>query len=112
MKYYYTYIVECSDGSFYTGMTNDLERRINEHNEGNVKESYTYDKRPVILKWFEICTNPNEAIRLEKQIKGWSRRKKIALIEENWDQLVEYSKNYKQFGNKIKMDDWSSTSSD
>lgn len=50
MKYYYTYIVECSDGSFYTGMTNDLERRMNEHNAGNKPDSYTYDKRPVILK--------------------------------------------------------------
>ncbi len=46
-------------------------------------------------------TNPSEAIRIEKQIKGWSRRKKIALIEENWDKLIEYSKNYTQFNNKI-----------
>ncbi|MBG6132258.1 putative endonuclease [Aquimarina sp. EL_43] len=112
MKYYYTYIVECSDGSFYTGMTNDLERRMNEHNAGNKPDSYTYNKRPVVLKWFEICTNPNEAIQIEKQVKGWSRRKKIALIEENWDKLVEYSKNYTQFGNNIDKNNGSSTGSD
>ncbi|WP_074409237.1 GIY-YIG nuclease family protein [Aquimarina megaterium] len=109
MKYYYTYIVECSDGSFYTGMTNDLERRINEHKAGNKPDSYTYDKRPVVLKWFEIYTNPNEAIQIEKQVKGWSRRKKIALIEENWGKLVEYSKNYTQFGNNIDKNNGSST---
>ncbi|WP_333968228.1 GIY-YIG nuclease family protein [Aquimarina algiphila] len=44
MKYYYAYIVECSDGSFYTGMTNDLERRMNEHNEGKKLGCYTYNK--------------------------------------------------------------------
>ncbi|WP_282085230.1 GIY-YIG nuclease family protein [Aquimarina algiphila] len=112
MKYYYAYIVECSDGSFYTGMTNDLERRMNEHNEGKKLGCYTYNKLPVILKWFEMFTSPNEAIRIEKQVKGWSRRKKIALIEENWGKLVEYSKNYEQFGNKINKHDESSTGSD
>lgn len=85
MKHYYTYIVECSDGSFYTGMTNDLERRILEHNEGKKKGSYTYNRRPVVLKWFEAFTSPRESIKVEKQLKGWSKRKKIALIEENWD---------------------------
>ncbi len=98
MKYYYTYIVKCSDGSFYTGITNDLQRRLEEHNSNKNPSSYTSNKRPVALQWFEAYTNPNEAIRIEKQIKGWSRRKKIALIEENWDKLVLYSKNYTQFG--------------
>jgi putative endonuclease len=44
------------------------------------------------------CTNPNEAITIEKQIKGWSRKKKKALIEENWEDLVKFSKNYSEFG--------------
>ena len=74
---------------------------MNQHINGYNTSCYTYDKRPVVLKWFEVCTNPSEAIRLEKKIKGWSRRKKIALIEENWDKLVAYSKNYSEFGNQI-----------
>ncbi len=107
MKYYYVYIVKCSDNSYYTGFTNDLDRRINEHNSGYNKESYTYPRRPVELKWYEMFTDPSQAIIVEKQIKGWSRRKKEALICEDWDRLVAYSKNYTENGK-----DGSSTSSD
>ena len=96
MKFYYVYILECSDQSYYTGITNDLERRINEHNSGLDNTSYTFDKLPVTLKWFEIFTKPDEAINREKQIKGWSRRKKEALIRKKWDDLIKYSKNYSQ----------------
>ncbi|WP_348637328.1 hypothetical protein [Aquimarina sp. 2201CG14-23] len=64
------------------------------------------------MKWFETFTNANEAIKIEKKLKGWSRRKKTALIEENWCKLIEYSKNYTQFGNDIDNIRESSTSSD
>lgn len=104
MKFYYVYIVECSDKSFYIGITSNLERRIYEHNAGLKKDSYTFTRRPVDLKWFEKFTNPEEAIKVEKQLKGWSRRKKIALIEENWEKLVLYSKNYSQFGSSTGSD--------
>jgi putative endonuclease len=50
------------------------------------------------LVWHIQCTNPNEAIRIEKQLKGWSRRKKEALIQENWQDLIAFSKNYTEFG--------------
>ena len=109
MKTYFVYILECSDKSYYTGFTNDLERRIEEHNQSLNKIAYTHDKRPVTLVWFEIFNDVNNAIAIEKQIKGWSRRKKEALINENWDKLILYSKNYTQFGDKINR---SSTSSD
>ena len=98
MKFYFTYIVECADRSYYTGMTNDLERRLVQHNEGIKKDSYTFKRRPVELKWYLQFTNPTEAIKIEKQIKGWSRRKKAALIEENWQDLVKFSKNYTEYG--------------
>lgn len=98
MKFYFTYILQCSDNSYYTGMTNDLERRLVQHNEGIKKDCYTFKRRPVELKWYLQCTNPTEAIKIEKQIKGWSRRKKTALIEEDWDNLVEFSKNYSEYG--------------
>ena len=106
MKTYFVYIVKCSDNSYYTGFTNDLDRRLGEHQSGKNKDSYTFDKRPVQLMWFETFNDVLNAIAIEKQIKGWSRRKKEALIAQDWDKLVLYSKNYTQFG------DGSSTDSD
>lgn len=94
MKFYFVYILLCFDGTYYTGMTNDLERRLDEHKNGTKNDSYTFNRRPVILKWNLQCTNPSEAIKIEKQIKGWSHRKKSALMNENWKDLVEFSKNY------------------
>ncbi|WP_299126659.1 GIY-YIG nuclease family protein [uncultured Winogradskyella sp.] len=102
MKFYYVYILLCSDKTFYTEMTNNLERQLQQHNSGNNKFSYTSSRLPIRLKWFLQCTNPSEAIKIEKQIKGWSHRKKQALIDENWNDLVEFSKNYTEHGNKIK----------
>ena len=100
MRLYYVYIVKCKDNSFYTGFTNDLERRLYEHNIGLSVESYTYQRRPVELVWFETFTDPTQAITIEKKIKGWTRRKKQALIDEDWDKLVKYSKNYTDYGNE------------
>jgi|26BtaG_2_1085354.scaffolds.fasta_scaffold00006_139 putative endonuclease len=111
MKSYFTYIVLCSDNSYYTGMTNDLERRLTQHNDGLKRDCYTYKRRPVELKWYLQFTNPTEAIKIEKQIKGWSWRKKTALIEENWNDLVEFSKNYSEYGHPDKREG-SSTGSD
>ena len=98
MKQYYVYILKCSDKSYYTGITNDLERRIIEHNSGHKKSTYTYSRRPITLVWFETFLDVNDAILMEKKIKGWSRRKKEALINEDWDKLVTYSKNYTEYG--------------
>lgn len=98
MKLYYVYILECSDLSFYVGITSNVENRINRHNGGLTKGSYTYSRRPVILKWLQDFSDPVQAIAFEKQLKGWSRRKKLALINEDWEKLVAYSKNYTQFG--------------
>ncbi len=89
---YYVYIVLCSDGSFYTGVTNDIDRRLKEHNDGIDIESYTYSRRPVEIKYIELFDDIDKAINKEKQIKGWSKKKKEALIEENFDLLREYSK--------------------
>ncbi len=96
MKIIYVYIIECSDKSFYIGVTNNLGKRVQQHNVGLNKNSYTFLRRPVTLRWFESFTDPNEAFKIEKQLKGWSRKKKTALINENWEKLVEYSKNHTQ----------------
>ncbi|WP_242130724.1 GIY-YIG nuclease family protein [Aestuariivivens marinum] len=111
MKFYYVYILICSDNTYYTGMTNDLERRLNQHHQGYKIDGYTFSRRPVELKWYLQCTNPSEAIEIEKQIKGWSHKKKEALINENWNDLVEFSKNYSEYGHPDNRDK-SSTSSD
>ena len=109
MKTYFVYILECSDKSYYTGFTNNIERRFIEHEKGINTACYTYNKRPLNLVWFETFNDVLDAIAIEKQIKGWSRRKKEALINQDWDKLVTYSKNYTQFRNYIKG---SSTSSE
>ncbi len=98
MKTYFVYIIKCSDDSYYTGFTNNLERRMIEHGEGKNKDCYTFDKRPLELVWFETFNDVLNAISMEKQIKGWSRIKKEALIKDDWDRLVLCSKNYTQFG--------------
>lgn len=81
MVAYSVYILHCADDSFYTGMTNDMKRRLQEHVDGINEGSYTASRRPVKLVWTEETKYVNNAIEREKQIKGWSRAKKIALIE-------------------------------
>ncbi len=91
MKIMYVYILECSDLSFYTGVTNNLDRRFEEHQHGDNKTSYTYLRRPVKLVYYEIFWGPIDAINFEKQIKGWSRKKKIALINGDYNEIVKLS---------------------
>jgi putative endonuclease len=79
MKYYYVYILKCSDSSYYTGLTNNIERRFQEHQSGENSTSYTFKKRPVELVFCEEFLDVNQAISFEKQIKGWSRKKKEAI---------------------------------
>jgi putative endonuclease len=102
MKTYYVYILKCSDDSFYTGMTNDLERRFEEHSYGHNKLSYTFNKRPLELKFFETFNDVDQAFYFERKIKKWSKAKKQALIDQNWDRLKELSicKNDTHYSNK------------
>ena len=79
MEMNYTYIVECSDGSFYTGWTNDLERRMKAHNEGRGAK-YTKGRRPVKLAYFETYRTKEEAMSREFQIKQMKRKEKEALM--------------------------------
>lgn len=78
----YTYIVECSDGTFYTGWTNDLDRRIDAHNSGKGAK-YTKTRRPVTLVYYEMFETKEEAMRREYEIKQYSRRQKEKLIDGN-----------------------------
>ena len=87
MRDYWVYMVLCRDGSYYAGVTNDADRRVAEHNSGLDVHCYTFTRRPVHLVYAAHFYDVDEAIRWEKQIKGWSRRKKAALASGNWDAL-------------------------
>jgi putative endonuclease len=92
MKSYFIYILKCSDGSYYTGVTNNIQKRFFEHQEGLIKGSYTHDRRPTELVHVEEFQDINDALSREKQIKKWSRKKKEALISEDFDKLITLSK--------------------
>lgn len=89
-KDYFVYILKCSDNSYYTGVTNNFEKRVNEHQSGLIK-GYTSSRLPVKLVFSETFSDINQAIRFEKQVKGWSRKKKEALINGDFDLLVKLS---------------------
>jgi len=77
---YAIYILRCADGSYYTGLTKELEARVQEHQIGIRRDSYTFARRPVELVWYEVVESYQEAFQWEHQIKGWRRTKKEALI--------------------------------
>lgn len=75
----YTYIVRCSDGTYYTGWTNDIEKRMKAHNEGKGAK-YTKTRRPVVLMYYESFQTKEEAMRREWEIKQLKRREKEKLM--------------------------------
>jgi putative endonuclease len=87
MNFYYVYILSCNDNSFYIGITNNLEKRYIEHQRGLDKNSYTYSRRPLLLEFSQEFNDVLQAIYFEKKIKGWTRAKKQALINGEWDML-------------------------
>ena len=103
-KYLYVYILKCIDGSYYTCITNDIERRFSEHQQGENVTCYTFSRRPVELVYVEEFQNYNHAIDWEKQIKGWTHAKKEVLVQSNWKKLKKlsqckndsHSKNYRK----------------
>ena len=88
---WHVYILQCSDGSFYVGHTNDMEARIEKHNKGKASK-WTYSRLPVRLVYQQECTHEAVAVRRERQIKRWSRAKKQALIEADLALLKDLSK--------------------
>jgi len=102
-RVYYTYIVASRSHNFYVGMTGGLEVRVRQHKEGRF-EGYSKKYHCNRLVWFERHQYAQDAIAREKQLKGWSRAKKIALIEKEnpaWvDLSEEWGKPVKMFGEK------------
>ena len=92
----YVYILRCAGGAYYVGTTRgSLERRIGEHNEGKF-DSWTAKRRPVELVFHQHFLNITDAIAMERQIKGWRRAKKEALIRGEYSALSELSVAYGQ----------------
>ncbi len=89
VKYLYVYILKCKDLTYYTGITNNTERRLIQHNKGINKEAYTHIRRPVELVYCELFTDFNLAIEWETRIKKWSKAKKEALINSDWKLLID-----------------------
>ncbi len=79
---YFVYILECADGTLYVGSTNNLEKRVREHNELKSGAHYTKIRRPVMLKYKEELPGLSEARKREAEIKKWSRQKKLALFSQ------------------------------
>ncbi|OIP01511.1 MAG: endonuclease [Bacteroidetes bacterium CG2_30_33_31] len=92
MKTMYVYILHCADDSFYIGVTNNIERRFLEHQQGIHEGSYTSYRRPVELVYYEEFDGPLVAIAREKQLKNWSRAKKLALIQAHERELKNLAK--------------------
>jgi putative endonuclease len=103
MKELTVYILKCADDSYYTGLTNNIERRLLEHNEGKYPLSYTAIRNPVTLVWQNTFKSKYEAIHWEKKIKGWTRLKKEALITGKYSLLHDLSvcKNETHYSNKV-----------
>lgn len=81
---FWVYILRCSDDSYYTGHSDELERRLGQHNAGAITSCYTFKRRPVELVYQQKFPSREEALTAERQIKGWSRAKKAALIKQDW----------------------------
>ncbi len=89
----FAYMLLCRDGSYYVGSATgeDLTPRIAQHQSG-AYPGYTFSRRPVKLVWSEYFVQVTDAIATERKIKGWSRAKKQALINNDWDFIVSLSK--------------------
>ncbi len=89
----FVYMLRCADGSYYVGTAtgNDLSIRVHQHNVGYYK-GYTFPRRPVVLVWSEHFERITDGISAERQVKGWSRAKKEALLRSDWTRVSELSR--------------------
>ena len=89
---FWTYMLHCADRSFYVGHTDNLEQRMAQHETGAFP-GYTAKRLPVTLVWSEQFPSRIEALEAERQVKGWSRTKKLALIRSDWTLISQLAQN-------------------
>jgi putative endonuclease len=94
---FWVYILKCADNSYYTGHTDNLENRFMQHQNKIYPTCFTATRLPVELVFSQEFSNRVEALASERQIKGWSRKKKEALIKGDWEKLSIYAKRQKEF---------------
>lgn len=90
---FYVYIIKCGDGSYYTGHTDHLENRLNQHHSRYFPACYTASRFPLELVFLQSFETRIDALSRERQLKGWSRKKKQALIAGNWAELQRLARN-------------------
>jgi putative endonuclease len=88
---FWSYMLHCNAGRFFVGHSDDIERRISEHETGAVR-GFTSSYLPVKLVWSQEFPTRYEALAAERRIKGWSRAKKLALVRGDWDDIRQLSK--------------------
>jgi putative endonuclease len=95
MNSYYVYILKCADDSYYVGITNNLDKRLMEHQSGMNMECCTYRRRPLEIKFYEVFNDVLQAIYFEKKLKKWTRTKKESLSNGDFDmiQILSESRN-------------------
>jgi predicted GIY-YIG superfamily endonuclease len=84
---FWTYLLQCADGSCDTGHSENLEYRLAQHHAGAFGDCYTFKRRPLTLAWSQEFPSRIEALEAERQIKGWRRAKKQALIAGDWARI-------------------------
>jgi putative endonuclease len=95
------YILQCADGSYYVGSTTSLEKRIHQHQQG-IGALYTSKRLPVILVYCEEYPTIAQAYSREKQVQGWCRKKREALIQGKFEKLPALSKKNRKMNKKRK----------
>jgi predicted GIY-YIG superfamily endonuclease len=91
MNDFYVYILKCNDNSYYIGHTDNIEQRISEHSFNQFK-CYTSSRLPVKVVFIQNFATRDEAFNAERKIKGWSRKKKEAFMQDNWQKLSLFAK--------------------
>ena len=101
-NHFYLYILKCINGAYYVGHTDNIDKRMSEHNLGLINTCYTKNKRPLELMFLQIFPTRDAAFQAERQVKGWSRKKKEAFINDDWNEIQRLNvlqKNYKERSN-------------
>ena len=100
---FWVYVLMCSDGSYYTVHTDDLERRVAEHADGVHRSCYTFWRRPFELVFAHEHFSREEALAGERQIKGWSHKKKSAMIRGDWTEVSRLARSLND-KTRVKLD--------
>lgn len=88
-NHFYVYILKCKNGAYYVGHTDNIDKRMSEHHLGLIDKCYTKKMRPIQLIFLQLFDTRDAAFHAERQIKGWSRKKKEAFMKEDWQAIQE-----------------------